>query len=90
MDEVIGVTVIRSADLKRFDKIETFGRVGGLTLCLVREQNNTSSPIRLVLVGGMDGIATIQSFRPEKREIASIIGVVTLRALEAAHSQWVD
>ncbi len=36
MDEVIDVTVIRSVDFKRFYKIETFGKVGGLTLCLVR------------------------------------------------------
>jgi hypothetical protein len=75
-----------------FDEKHAFGEIGGLMLSLVQEQGEEEGPFILVLLGGADGFVPLETFdpSPEGFDTAKIAGEVTLRALAAGHSNWVE
>ena len=74
-----------------FDEKHAFGEIGGLMLSLVQEQGEDDGPFILVLLGD-DGFIPLETFAPspEGFDRAKIAGEVTLRALAAGHSNWVE
>jgi hypothetical protein len=92
MADIIPFPQRDETEILRFDERHAFGEIGGLFLSLVQEQDNEDSRLTLVLLGGEGGIYILQSFEPtpEGMELAKLAGDITLRALAAAHVNWLE